>query len=376
VETGLYAYYFSTIRIVGTGFAVDETPVPFGDLTAASGTLTGTLLSGDPIDNVFSGNIVLLENPPLTILVNNGLAPPNPENVIDDATHEEDNVYVRNAGCPAEWAAGYPGGNCPSPGPATAVELRDAGAVWDLLVYDASSVTLNGGEVNNLSGHDFSTITMSGGTVDDYLEAYNSSTITMTEGTVETGLYAYDFSTVMMNGGRVWDELEAYFSSNVTMSGGTVGGDLKARDFSTITMSGGTVDGYLEAYNPSSTITMSGGTVDGYLQARDFSTITIVGTDFEVDGAPVRCGDLTKQTGTLTGTLASGDPINNVFYQGGWRDDPCTTRSPCNGTICLEDSDTTEQECPVPEPTQTLLYACALATLALLRRRARWCSSP
>jgi hypothetical protein len=64
-------------------------------------------------------------------------------------------------------------------------------------------------------------------------------------------------------------------------------------------------------------VTMSGGTVVGELFANDSSTITIVGRDFEVDGVPVPYGDLTAQTGTLTGTLASGDPINNVFYQGG-----------------------------------------------------------
>ena len=77
---------------------------------------------------------------------------------------------------------------------------------------------------------------------------------------------------------------------------------------------------------------------------------------------PVGYGDLTAQTGTLTGMLGSGDPINNRFYQGGysavWR---CFIH-PCNGTITLEYA---------PEPSAALLAACALATLVLLRRRAR-----
>jgi hypothetical protein len=82
-----------------------------------------------------------------------------------------------------------------------------------------------------------------------------------------------------------------------------------------------------------------------------------VGGNFEVDGVPVPYGNLTAETGTLTGILASGDPINNGFWQGG---------GVYTGTITLEYA---------PEPTQTLLYASALATLALLRRRAHSSSS-
>ena len=73
-----------------------------------------------------------------------------------------------------------------------------------------------------------------------------------------------------------------------------------------------------------------------------------------------RALELTAQTGLLRGTSASGDPINNVFYQGGWTASPCSVDYPCTGTITL-----------VPEPTTALLYACALATLTLLRRQAR-----
>jgi len=62
---------------------------------------------------------------------------------------------------------------------------------------------------------------------------------------------------------------------------------------------------------------MSGGTVGGDVVADDTSTIIFVGTDFMVDGTPVPYGDLTAGAGTLTGTLASGDPINNVFEGGG-----------------------------------------------------------
>jgi len=80
---------------------------------------------------------------------------------------------------------------------------------------------------------------------------------------------------------------------------------------------------------------MRGGTVNRYLLASGSSVLTIVGRDFKVNGQPVPYGDLTGQTGTLTGTLASGDPINNVFYQGGWTGDPCSVLNPCTGTLTL-----------------------------------------
>ena len=105
---------------------------------------------------------------------------------------------------------------------------------------------------------------------------------------------------------------------------------------------------------------MSGGTVRANLEASGSAIVTLVGRHFRVDGELVPYGDLTAQTGTLTGRLASGDPIDNEFYQGGydrWGDGT----SVYTGTITLEYA---------PEPAATLLAACALATLALLRRRA------
>ena len=41
------------------------------------------------------------------IMISNGLAPPNPTNVINDATYSGDfEVYVRNVGCPPGWRSG------------------------------------------------------------------------------------------------------------------------------------------------------------------------------------------------------------------------------------------------------------------------------
>jgi hypothetical protein len=127
---------------------------------------------------------------------------------------------------------------------------------------------------------------------------------------------AYDSSSITMSGGELRWSLSAYDSSTVTMSGGSAM-DLYSSGSSTIRVNGGTVAGWVYAWD-SSTITMSGGTVGDDLYAWNSSTITILGRNFEVNGVPVPYGDLTAGTGTLSGTLASGDPIDNVFYQGGY----------------------------------------------------------
>jgi hypothetical protein len=93
--------------------------------------------------------------------------------------------------------------------------------------------------------------------------------------------------------------------------------DLLAYSSSVISLGSGTVGGALETYG-SSIVTMTGGTVDSWLWAADSSLIKIVGSGFAVDGVPVPYGDLSAEFSTLTGTLASGDPIDDAFYQGGF----------------------------------------------------------
>jgi hypothetical protein len=48
------------------------------------------------------------------IVLNNGLAPPNPENVLDITTGTFDVFFLRNADCPPEPAVTY-GDPCPAP---------------------------------------------------------------------------------------------------------------------------------------------------------------------------------------------------------------------------------------------------------------------
>jgi hypothetical protein len=475
----------SRIIILGFDFAVDGASVPYGDLEPETGRLTGTTIFGQPVDNEFfqggrsyTGRITL-GYPAPSLLINNGLAPPNLENVIDDGTYSTYIVDVRNAGCPPEWPAGYIDDPCPDPGAPTEVALVDGGSVgYFFTVNDSSIITMSGGtaqnvvsavgddstvtlsggvvgndlvaqgsnstvdmsggivgnhliaygshstvtmsdgEVTGISGTHGShaTLTMNGGYVGDYLTAAGSdSSVTMTGGQVENFFQAYgtDSTTTLsggrvetyyahgshasatMSGGEVEKNLYAYGSNSiVTLSGGLVGEYLLATGSeSAVTMSGGTVEigataygndsklsmrggtvvghltaygsnskvtmhdgivgGHLTAYGSESTVamcggnvgyvtgidssssTMNGGTVQNYVNACDSSSITIRGEGFAVDGEPAPYGDLTAQTGVLTGTLSSGDPISNVFYQGGSVECTCPDEPPCTGTITL-----------------------------------------
>jgi hypothetical protein len=87
--------------------------------------------------------------------------------------------------------------------------------------------------------------------------------------------------------------------------------------------------------------------------ASDSSTLTIVGTDFAVDGDPVDYGPIAASSGVLTGTLESGDLIENRFCHDG--STACGFAT--NGLITL------------PEPDQALLFAAAMLSLAAMRGR-------
>ena len=53
----------------------------------------------------------------ITPVINNGLAPPDPANVVDHDTYHAD-VYVRNVGCPPAWPAGSADDSCAATAPA------------------------------------------------------------------------------------------------------------------------------------------------------------------------------------------------------------------------------------------------------------------
>lgn len=289
---------------------------------------------------VFAAQLVALPGSAqvTNILINNGLDCSNPDNVIDHGHYSDLDhfVYVRNDGCPP---SGPPDDPCPAPGDATQVCIESGGFLNELQIYDSSGVTFNGG----LS--DFSVV------------AYDSSSLTINSGggMVMAGTGS---STVTMNGGGV-TLLEASPSSTVTINDGQVG------DFSVsspaATINGGAVE-FVESYL-SGVVRINGGTALVWLKAFESSSIVLTGTGFAADGSPVPYGDLSAQTGTLTGTLASGDSIDCVFYQGGA---DCDEIWPCTGTITLAAP-------PLPVPVLSLsgklLLAAVLVGVVAMRKR-------
>jgi hypothetical protein len=240
-------------------------------------------------------------------LINNGLDCSNPGNVIDTYLGEEQQVIVRNAGC----GTPDPGGACPSPGDPTEVCVVDGAYLCEtgpVYVSDSSTLTVTGGWCTDIDSWDSATVTVSGGEV-LIVVSHGFSTVAVSGGDVMDP-FAFDFSTLTVTGGRV-PHTRLYDSSTLTVTGGSIG----------------VVD-----TDDSSHATISGAG-PGLVRAGGSSVITLVGGGFAVDGSSVPYGDLTAQTGGLTGTLSSGDSLDFSFFQGGA---PCGyPLGTCTGTITL-----------------------------------------
>jgi hypothetical protein len=124
--------------------------------------------------------------------------------------------------------------------------------------------------------------------------------------------------------------LDVHDSASVTLAGGLVS-DILAGGTTTVDVLRGEVR-YLST-NASARATIVGGTLltDLMLRARNSSTIVIAGDSFRVDGIAVPFGELTAQSGLLTGDLESGSYLAAQFHQGGATPD-CDD---CTGTIRL-----------------------------------------
>lgn len=112
-------------------------------------------------------------------------------------------------------------------------------------------------------------------------------------------------------------------------------------------MSGGHLAGTLLVYNDCEA-RISGGTLGGDIVV-GYGHLEILGTNFAIDGVPVASGPVTQVTGTLTGTLRSGDPIDNAYE-----------------LSSLEATTLT-----VPEPSWLRLQGAVVASLFVLRSRRR-----
>jgi len=193
-----------------------------------------------------------------------------------------------------------------------------------LYARDNTRVTISGGSIGvRLRSYDSSLVNISGSSMCGSLLAYGTSTVNMSGGSISGPLYARDTTQVNISDGFIGSQLDARGLSHVDISGGSIG-SLWAREGGHITISGGSIRFSLQAKD-TSRIDISGGSIENDLRIYNESILTIHGSDFAVDGQEFGYGQLTSILGSdplyepqryLTGTLVSGELINNSFFIG------------------------------------------------------------
>ena len=124
----------------------------------------------------------------------------------------------------------------------------------------------------------------------------------------------------IVDDGIIRDWVNVLDYSQVNMSGGSIGSGLLTWDNSQSVITGGLIASDIYAFGDSY-IEIYGSMIEDILNVRDNSLVEIYGSNFAVDGIPVGYGEITvgtinelgMLTGTLTGTLDSGELINNAF---------------------------------------------------------------
>lgn len=306
---------------------------------------------------------------PAYLIVNNGLAPPNPANVWDEPFPDAAINYgfVSNQGCElTQPLSGYPIPlPCPNPGDPSSllIDLPSGIPDLELQVRQTSSVILRQGGANYITAFEQSKVSIEGGGVSLMVDAYDSAQVEMSAGQIGFYLRGWNSSSITFSGGHVAEQLWVHDSASLLVTGGLVP-NAYATGSSTVSMLGGHVSSW--TFTGSSTASIEGGSlwqlstggtanviVSGgsftpsapSFSISDESVLTLVGSGFAIRGLGA-LGEVAAQSGHLTGTLASGETIAFHF-----------NRAP-GATLLL-----------VPEPSTALTLASGLAALALRRRR-------
>lgn len=260
-----------------------------------------------------------------TIIINNGLAPPDPANVFttDDPL---ENLLVTDLGCDDQ--------GCPMLGVATTVEYAAGAHVETVDVSGTSRLVMTGG----LTDH-------AGADADARLEILGGASVDLSAG-------ARGNASVLLDGGSVGDDFFLTDSASLVFSSGFLGQRIIASGSATALMTGGLGDGFFAADD--SRIVWRGGQAGSLAlaSASGAARIVISGSGFVVDGMPFGFGTLTASSpggqgpgaGSVSGILASGEPFS-IDY--GILD---------SAAIVLA---------PVPEPALATLLGVAMLALAL-----------
>lgn len=180
-------------------------------------------------------------------------------------------------------------------------------------VYDFSEINILGGWVSDsVNGHDNSYVEMSDGLVGAWFDAYDQSKLVLSGGTVANWVRAYNNSIVEIKGGRN----NGFYIADLGVgfvTGGIFDNEIWSIDDGRVYISGGEIRKGLEVGGNSISY-ITGGNFDvtsagsKNLKAYQNGTIYISGTDFNYS-----YGEIIDRSGTLTGTLANGNSLDEFF---------------------------------------------------------------
>jgi hypothetical protein len=264
-----------------------------------------------------------------TLVINNGLAPPNPANVI--TTDPADAVYVQAAGCDATVA--HP---CASPGAQTTVYWNTGGTQGIEVLQDSrlifgpgtdrppnAATCLHGDAEVVVDGAVSTSITNSGSyRCQEVPSGFPTGTIRVESGNASLEI---DGGNVLIRGGTVTLSLVSIDSGggpSAVIEGGDV--RLHAALGGTVLIHGGT----LNQGEPGMTLDgvyaeIHGGNIAAPLRvvpagSFDGAYVRVYGVDFEIDGLPAAYGIVGVSDGHLTGTLESGETLDQDFEVAGF----------------------------------------------------------
>ncbi|MHC4757606.1 MAG: PEP-CTERM sorting domain-containing protein [Planctomycetota bacterium] len=162
--------------------------------------------------------------------------------------------------------------------------------------WDDTYINVFDGYVNLLIQNEGHAVNIYGGVVDNLDVGIGLSNFNMSGGTINMIEYPISGSAG---------------SREITISGGEILGEIYLMDGISANMTGGSISYANIHYN--CFLSISGGSFDGLDVLT--STLTLIGNDFAIDGLSVPYGEYTGyySDALITGTLASGETINNLF---------------------------------------------------------------
>jgi len=205
-------------------------------------------------------------------------------------------------------------------GEPTTANVLDGGFVYgDLSVHGDCNINVSGGSVSSGSGsytlfaYDNSTVDITGGIV-NRLQVLQNSNATIRGGSIRYGLFVYNEAVVEIYDGSIGEverDLNASNNAKVFIYGGSIGRHLESNNYAEVSISDGSIDYDLIA-NDDSQVVISGGSIGRSLITNQNSQVVLIGTNFNYP-----LGYIPDASGTITGTLANGYPIDVPFVRKG-----------------------------------------------------------